>query len=190
MENIYEWIINLITNIGTLSITINCLLIIFESIIPPLPISIFITILFINYGPLLGFLISWIFTILGCLLSFYLFQTVLKKYVDSRIRKHEFANKLLKIVDNIKFNHLVLIIAIPFTPAFLVNIVAGISKMNIKKFLPAIAIGKISLVLFWGIIGTSLLESIKNPLIIIKVIFLIIIAYIISRVVNKKFNLD
>ena len=69
MENIYEWIINLITNIGTLSITINCLLIIFESIIPPLPISIFITILFINYGPLLGFLISWIFTILGCFLQ-------------------------------------------------------------------------------------------------------------------------
>ena len=83
-----------------------------------------------------------------------------------------------------------MIIAIPFTPAFLVNIVAGISKMNIKKFLPAIAIGKISLVLFWGIIGTSLLESIKNPLIIIKVIFLIVIAYLISRVVNKKFNLD
>lgn len=190
MENIYEWIMNIITNIGSLSIILNCLLIVLESIIPPLPLSVFITILFLNYGPLLGFLLSWIFTVLGCIISFYLFQTILKKYVDKNLRKYDFANKFLKIIDKIKFSNLVLLISIPFTPAFLVNIVAGISNMNIKKFLPAILIGKISLVLFWGYIGTNLIESIKNPLIIIKIIILSLLAFIISKIVNKKFNLD
>lgn len=190
MENLYEWIMNMIQNIGMYSIAINCLLIVVESIIPPLPLSLFITILFVNYGSFLGFLISWIFTVIGCVISFYLFQTVFKKFIDRKIRTHEFANKFLKIIDTIKFNNLVLIIAMPFTPAFLVNIVAGVSNMNIKKFLPAILIGKISLVIFWGYIGTTLLESLNNPMVIIKVIILMIAAYVISKVVNKKFNLD
>lgn len=190
MENIYNFIINLITNMGNAGLIINCLLILIESIIPPLPLALFITILFTNYGYLLGFLISWIFTVIGCILSFYLFQTIFKKYVDKKIRKNEFANNFLKIVDKIKFSNLVLLVAMPFTPAFAVNIVAGISEMDIKKFFSAILIGKGFMVFFWGYIGSSLIESIKNPQILIRVIILMILAFIISKIVNKKFNLD
>ena len=88
------------------------------------------------------------------------------------------------------FSNLVLLIAIPFTPAFAINIVAGISEMSIKKFLPAIVLGKTFMVFFWGYIGTSLLESIKNPLILIKVLAMLLTAYIVSKIVNKKFKLD
>lgn len=190
MENIYNFIINLITNMGSAGLIINCFLILIESIIPPLPLALFITILFTNYGYLLGFLISWIFTVIGCILSFYLFQTIFKKYVDRKIRQNEFANNLLKIVDKIKFSNLVLLVAIPFTPAFAVNIVAGISEMSIKKFFFAILIGKIFMVFFWGYIGSSLIESIRNPEILIRVIILMLLAFIISKIVNKKFNLD
>lgn len=190
MENIYDWIMNFITNIDSLSVFFNCFLIIIESIIPSLPLSVFITILFVSYGPLLGFLISWISTVLGCLLSFYLFQTILKKFVDNKIRKYNLANKFLTIVDKIKFNNLVLIIALPFTPAFAVNIICAISEMNVKKFLPAIIIGKAFMIFFWGYVGTNVLESMRNPLIIIKVILLLIVAYILSKLVNKKFNLE
>ena len=43
---------------------------------------------------------------------------------------------------NIDFNTLVVIIAIPFTPAFLVNIAAGLSNIPIKKYIFALLIGK------------------------------------------------
>lgn len=190
MNNLYDWLMNLINNIGSLNIFLTCILIMLDSIIPPLPLALFVTILFTIYGPLLGFLISWISTIIGCLLSFYLFQTVFKKIVDKYIRKYEFANKLLKIVDKMTFSNLVLLIAIPFTPAFAINIVAGISEMSIKKFLPAIVLGKTFMIFFWGYIGTSLLESIKNPLILIKVLAMLLTAYLVSKIVNKKFKLD
>ena len=62
--------------------------------------------------------------------------------------------------------------------------------MSIKKFLPAIVLGKTFMVFFWGYIGTSLLESIKNPLILIKVLAMLLTAYIVSKIVNKKFKLD
>ena len=73
----------------------------------------------------------------------------------------------------------------PFTPAFLVNIAAGLSKIETKKFILAILIGKIFMVYFWGFIGVSLIESLKNPFILLKVLILLIIAYIVSLFAKK-----
>ncbi len=190
MENIYNLIISLIGSVSGLGIFIDCMLIMIESIIPPLPLGFFVTILFINYGIIPGFLMSWIFTILGCVISFYLFQTAFKGLVDKYVRNNKYSDKFIKLIDNIKFSDLVLIIAIPFTPAFLINIAAGISKISIKKYLPALLIGKISLVLFWGLVGTSLIESLKNPISIIKVLILLFITFIISKIVSKKLNIN
>ena len=190
MDAIYDFIINLITTTGSLGMMLDCLLIISESIIPALPLGLFITVLCVNYGYVIGFLISWIFTIIGCMISYYLFQTIFKGIVDRKLRKYEFANKLLTMIDKMTFSNLVLLISLPITPAFLVNIVAGVSNMKVNKFLPALMIGKISLVAFWGYVGTSLIEGLKNPNILIKVGIIIIIMFIISKIINKKLNLD
>ena len=190
MDAIYDFIINLITTTGSLGMMLDCLLIISESIIPALPLGLFITVLCVNYGYVIGFLISWIFTIIGCMISYYLFQTIFKGIVDRKLRKYEFANKLLTMIDKMTFSNLVLLISLPITPAFLVNIVAGVSNMKVNNFLPALMIGKISLVAFWGYVGTSLIEGLKNPMILIKVGIIIIIMFIISKIINKKLNLD
>ena len=190
MDAIYDFIINLITTTGSLGMMLDCLLIVSESIIPALPLGLFITVLCVNYGYVIGFLISWIFTIIGCMISYYLFQTIFKGIVDRKLRKYEFANKLLTMIDKMSFSNLVLLISLPITPAFLVNIVAGVSNMKVNKFLPALMIGKISLVAVWGYVGTSLIEGLKNPMILIKVGIIIIIMFIISKIINKKLNLD
>ena len=83
---------------------------------------------------------------------------------------------------------LTVLIAIPFTPAFIINIAAGISNMELKKFFKAIVIGKIFMVYFWGFIGVGLIESIKSPIILIKVILMTLIAFVISKIVNDKLN--
>ena len=116
----------------------------------------------------------------------------LVKYLANKFFKLD-GPKLKKIISMIKrvsFPELVTIIAIPFTPAFLINIAAGMAKMPTKKFILAIMIGKISLVLFWGFIGTSLVDSLNNPIIMLKIVIIVLIAYIISFIVNKKFNIN
>ena len=92
-------------------------------------------------------------------------------------------------VGNMKFQSLVILIAIPFTPAFLVNIAAGISRVDTKKYLYALLLGKMSLVYFLGYIGVSLIESLKNPMILVKIIIILIIMYIVSFLFSKKFKL-
>ena len=46
------------------------------------------------------------------------------------------------------------------------------------------------MVYFWGFIGVSLIESLKNPLIIIRVIILLIFAYILSIIAKKILKIN
>ena len=57
--------------------------------------------------------------------------------------------------------------------------------MDFKKFLIATIIGKISLVYYCGFVGTSILESFSNPVVLIKIIILLLFTYVLSKIVNK-----
>ena len=190
LNEMYNYLIEIINGSSIYGPLLACLLIFFESIIPILPLFVFITILFVAYGYFWGFIVSYILTCLGCMFSFFLFRKILRKAVDNKFRKNNKFNKIMKIIDNIDTNELVLLIAIPFTPAFLINIAAGLSKIKLKKYFVSLLIGKISLVAFWGFIGTSLLESLKNPKIMLIIISMLLVSYLVSKVITKKFKIE
>lgn len=170
---------------------VGCFFILIESMVPILPLFVFITLNFLAFGSILGFVISWIFTCIGCFISFLLFRCKVQIWLFRRIKKEGLiSEKTIDMVTNLKFEQLTTIIAIPFTPAFLVNIAAGLSKMSYKKYIGALLIGKIFLVYFWGVVGVSLLESIKNPIYLVQVGILLLIAYILSKIVSKKFKIE
>lgn len=187
LKTIYEFIVNSVSGSSALGPILACFLIFVESIIPVLPLFVFITVIFLKYGVVIGFVLSWLFTVLGCIASFMGVRYLANKFLKFNNEK---LKKVVKLVNKVSFPQLVTIIAIPFTPAFLINIAAGMSKMSNKKFILAIMLGKISLVLFWGFIGTSLIESLKNPIIMFKIAIIVLISYIISYLVNKKFSIN
>lgn len=189
MDALNELITNLLNLLGTWGALLGCVFILFESMIPILPLSVFITLNFMTFGNLVGFLISWFFTICGCMISYFIFKNGVSKKLYKKIKDNPKLNKVVNIIENISFSNLVILIAIPFTPAFLINIAAGICKIDTKKYLSALILGKISLVYFWGYIGVSLIESIKNPMILIKVGIIVLIMYLISLIFSKKLNL-
>ncbi len=190
LNNTYNFIINLVNSSTFYGPLFACLLIFLESMIPVLPLFVFITIIFIAYGYALGFLVAYLLTCLGCFFSFYLCRTILKDIFQRKVRKIEKFDKLMKKIDKMKLTSLVLLIAIPFTPAFLINIAAALSKMPFKKYAVAIMIGKIFLVFFWGFIGTSLVESFKNPKILIVILLMLLVAYLLSKLMAKKMNIE
>ena len=188
-HTINDFINSMINYLGVAGPILGCVLIILESILPILPLCVFITLNCMSFGYIVGYIISWIFTCLGCLLSFKIFEKKFKNWFDKNIRVINGANKIMKVVEKCNVSELAMIVAVPFTPAFLVNIAAGLSKMNVKKFMAGICIGKLFMVYFWAFIGTNLIQSLTNPIIIVKVIFMLIIAYVMSKIVTKKFNL-
>ena len=54
----------------------------------------------------------------------------------------------------------------------------------------AILIGKIFSITFWAYIGKSILESITDIKSIVFIALALLIAYIISKIVNKKFEIE
>ena len=189
LNTINDFINSMIAYLGVAGPIMGCILIILESILPILPLCVFITLNCMTFGYVAGYIISWIFTCLGCLLSFTIIEKGFKNWFDRKIRSMKGANKIMKVVEKCNVSELAMIVAVPFTPAFLVNIAAGLSKMDVKKFMVGICIGKLFMVYFWSFIGTNLIQSLTNPIIIVKVIFMLIIAYILSKIVTKKFNL-
>lgn len=183
---INDYINVFLENMGNWGLLIGCLLIVLESILPILPLFVFITLNFLTFGKIIGFLISWICTILGCFLSFMIFRSGMKDFFEKRLRNKTTIDKIMNVIDKIKFENLVLILTVPFTPAFAVNIAAGLSKMPVKKYLLALIISKIFLVYFWGFVGTGLVESLTNPQALFKVIFIVLVSYIASKIISKK----
>ena len=185
-----DYILEIISLLGIWGPIFGCFLIVIESIVPVLPLAVFITLNFISFGNIIGFIISWIFTLLGCTMSFFIFRKGFYKKFNHFMRSKESLKKIMKSISNITLGELVVLTAVPFTPAFLVNIAAGLSDMSFKKYFAGIFLGKISLVYFWGYIGTSLIESLKNPIILLRIFVLVMTMYIISRFINKKVNLE
>lgn len=191
--NLSTYAEGLLTSFGIWGAIISCFLIITESILPFLPLCVFITLIFYSFGNILGFIISWICTCIGCFLSFKIFRSKIKgwferKLVDKKSGKE--IKKIMTYIDNISLSGLAILVAIPFTPAFAVNIAAGLSDISQKKFLTGILIGKLFMVYFWGYIGTTLIECLTHPIYLIKLIIMLVLAFVISKIVNKHFNLD
>jgi uncharacterized membrane protein YdjX (TVP38/TMEM64 family) len=179
--------IELMKHIGPL---FGVLIIMLESIIPILPLGVFVALNIFAYGSVLGFVISWLSTIAGCLISFYLFRKGFRKILWIKIENKERLVNAMNYISNVKLYNVVLLIALPFTPAFLINIIAGLSKIPVKRFLVALLIGKLSVIYFWGYIGTTIIESVSNPSIIIKITVMLLIAYIISKIISKKLEIE
>lgn len=186
VNDIVAYLTTLLQNTGVL---FGVLLVILESIIPALPLGVFIALNINAFGLVVGIVISWLSTCFGCYLA-YSFYRFLSKNILKNLLTNKKLEKVIKKMKTIEFSNLVVLIALPFTPAFLINIACGIINMSKKKFIAAILTGKIFMVIFWGCIGKSLLESITDIKTIIIVSIFIIVAYMVSKIVSKRMKIE
>lgn len=186
----YVFLVNGLNDAGAYAPLLASFLIILESVLPILPLFVFITINFISFGTFLGFIISWLCTVLGCIISYYLVKKFLRNFVVKKIKNIDLLTRCMNYIENLSLTKITVILSIPFTPAFMMNIAAGLVNMNFKKFFIAILISKVFLVYFWGFVGTSLVESFQHPESLITVVIMMLIAYGISLVIKKVFKIN
>lgn len=190
MEEMANTVVQFIQNSGLLGVILSCIILTIESIIPIIPLLVFISINIIILGPILGFIISWIFTVLGSILSYYIFRKGLSNRFLEYSKKDEFVDKYVNVLKNISTGKMLLIVALPFTPAFAVNIAAGLLKINFKKYLSAILFGKIGLVAYSAYIGTTFIEGLSKPIVLLHLALIIGIVYVLFLIIKKVFKLN
>ncbi len=171
---------------------VGFLLVLLEAFIPMLPLGVFVGLNINAFGFLPGVLISWTANVLGSYIAYLFFYLISQKILYKFLK-----NKTIKKIDEqinkfnkIKFTNLVAIITLPFTPSCFINLLAGISKMSHEKYLSALIIGKAFMITFWGYIGKSFIESMRDIKAIIYIILILILSYVISKIVSKKINID
>lgn len=194
METISNYVVSFlnyyVANVNIVSsFFLGIFIIILESILPMLPLGLFVAFNVLIFGNVLGFFMSWGATLIGCSLSFFIFRKIRKKIDNYIERKPKFKN-VMKNINKISFSNLVIIMAFPFTPAFSINIGAGLSNIPYKKFIMAASIAKVSIVYFWGYIGSTFIESMTDPGVLIKLGIIFLIAFLLSKFVTKKFKID
>lgn len=168
------------------------ILILLESFLPVLPLGVFVALNVNAFGGVAGIILSWIATCIGCFLSFTFFSFISEKLLvkvlsEKKLKKLE---KAIVKFRSISFSNLVLVVALPFTPAFLVNIICGIARMSRRKFIAAIITGKVFMLIFWGYVSKSFIESMTDINTIIIISLMLLVAYVISKIVSKKVDLE
>ena len=75
---IIDTIVNYMIAIGPVG---GFILIVFESFLPPLPLGVVVSLNMLSFGNVLGFILSYVAAITGCMLSFYFFRYICLIYI-------------------------------------------------------------------------------------------------------------
>ena len=171
---------------------VGFLLVFIECFIPMLPLSLFVALNVNAFGFIMGCFISWLATTIGSILCYTISSKIDNKLQKKFINKKTL-NKIMSKIDKfqkIPFPGLVILITLPFTPSFFVNVLSGISGMSKRKYIASLLIGKVFCIVFWGYIGKSLIESLTDLKSLTYIGISLLIAYILSKIVNKKMNIE
>lgn len=192
MEKVLEIIDSIVEYLSSFGLIGGFLLTYIESILPILPLDVFIALNIMSFGHFPGLIISYIGSICGCMSVFLIFKYFIKDNFRKFVNKKDMRrlNHLMEIVDHIRFNSLAVLIAIPFTPAFLVNIAAGLSNISRRKYFLALLLGKPVMIYFCGYIGMNIFECLRNPLVLIKIFVVVGITYLVSKMIGKIFKVE
>jgi len=161
------------------------LIMIIQNTFTVIPLILVITVNYVLFGFLNGFLWSWFTSIIGSAIIFlgtrYLFQDWVMKKVDPTL--------LAKIEKN-GFLFVFQARIIPFIPTSLINILGGISSISFKSFIMATVWGNLLYFFFLNLIPTGLLNVPLNEYFLEGIILLIIVLIFIFKIRGKKKKLQ
>jgi uncharacterized membrane protein YdjX (TVP38/TMEM64 family) len=161
-----------------------------EAFLPFLPLFLFVMANASAFGLWFGFLFSWIGACMGALLVFLLFRKFGQKRILAFLQRHSKIQKLMTWIENHGFGPIFLLLCFPFTPSAVVNIVAGLSKINIYQYMLAVLTGKIVMIFTISFIGYDIRSLITQPLRTAIVLVVIFILWYVGKRIEVRLNIS
>ncbi|KYD10585.1 TVP38/TMEM64 family protein [Caldibacillus debilis] len=184
MENLME----LIQNYRSLGPLTGIFLPLLESFFPFLPLFLFVMANANAFGLWWGFLFSWIGSSAGALLVFALVRIYGQKKLLRFLSTHHRVQRLMNWVERHGFGPLFLLLCFPFTPSAVVNVVAGLSKVNVYQFALAVISGKMVMIFTISFVGHDIPSLIRQPLRTCIVIVVIAVLWYLGKRVENYLN--
>ena len=175
-----------------LGIFVGLLLVFIESFLPFLPLIVIVILNTNAYGFFIGFLMSYLGSVLGSYSVFLVVRNFLKTPATRYINKHKTLIKMREFIDKRGFTFLFILMSLPFTPSSVVNVIAGVSNVKKRVYLYILIGAKFIMILSISIVGHDVTTFFTSPTrLILSVVFLVVL-YVISklyeRYLNRKMN--
>lgn len=159
-----------------------------EAFLPFLPLIVFVLTNAAAYGLFEGFLLSWLGASSGAIVVFLIIRKLRNHKWVKKIRGNKQVSAVTSWVDRHGFGPLFVLLAFPFSPSSVINIVAGLSKISIYQFTLAVLLGKSVMIFSISYVGSSIMEFAEKPMKTITVLIIIVVFWIIGKIIEKRFE--
>lgn len=159
-----------------------------EAFLPFLPLFLFVIANASSFGLWYGFFLSWIGTTVGSILVFILVRKFGQERFFRFLRKHEKVRRMMNWVERHGFAPLFLMLCFPFSPSAVINIVAGLSRINIWQFVLAVLAGKFVMIFTISYIGHDLYSLVEKPMRTVIVLLLVVILWAVGKRIESRLN--
>lgn len=183
-----EGLEQLFQEVEQLGIIVGFLLVFMESFLPFLPLFIIVVVNINSYGFILGSLSSYSGTVLGSYLVFLLVRYFFRKPAQNYIRKHKRLAQLLDFIDRRGFVFLFILLALPFTPTSVINVIAALSNLKKVVYLYILLAAKAIMILTMSLVGYDVTSFFNSPLRLTLSIAGLVLIYFFSKWYQKYIN--
>ena len=159
-----------------------------EAFLPFLPLVVFVVANASAFGLWLGFLLSWLGTVIGSYLVFLLVRRFGHHPRLKRLTGGERVQSLIRWVDMRGLSPLFVLLCFPFTPSVLVNIVAGLSNIRKKFYFIVLAAGKFVMIFSMSFLGYDLRALLTSPVKMILAAVAIIVLWALGKLLENQLN--
>jgi len=185
-DQLDEYILRLLNDYESLGPLPGILLPFIEAFLPFLPLIVFVLVNGAAYGPLEGFLWSWLGTSFGSILVFFIIRKLGNRKILRAVRNNRQVHKVTNWFERHGFGPLFLLMCFPFSPSSVINVVSGLSKISTHQFILAVFFGKSVMIFSIAYIGSSLTEFATNPFKTIGVGIGAVLFWILGKQLEKR----
>lgn len=160
-----------------------------ESFFPILPLVAFLVANANAYGPLLGFLYSWIGVSIGSIIIFLLFRYFGHRLTEWIERRYPRTRNIFDLIEKKGFMLIFVLSCIPFTPSFLINIISGLTTVSKRSFISAILAGKAVMIAIITLASYDLLSFAQKPWKIALAVSVLFILWMTGTALQRKYRI-
>ncbi|MBM7712142.1 TVP38/TMEM64 family protein [Enterococcus xiangfangensis] len=181
-----ESIIGYLRSFGVWAVVISFLLMMFQSVIAPLPAFL---ITFANaavFGWWQGALLSWVSAMAGALLCFYIARIAGRDIVE-KMNKNFSLEKLDEYFDRYGKHTILICRLLPFISFDFISYAAGLTAIKPLPFLITTGIGQLPATIVYSYVGSNLTGSTKTIMFVLLSMFALFIAiYVFKQIYQNR----
>ena len=182
LENLLE-VLNEYKSFGPIP---GFLLVVLEAFLPFLPLIVIVMANAAAFGLWYGFIISWTGTVVGASIVFFLVKKLKNREWVVKFLQKEKIKRMMNWIEKHGFGPIFLLFCFPFTPSFLINIVAGLSRMKYYTFFLALVAGKMVMIFTISYIGYDIVSFIREPIKTAITLTIMFVLWYVGKLIEKR----